>query len=132
MIRHKPHSVFPPWLWESVVQWHSSYCTRQVVPGLLCIVLFVCLFFAFYTRASPPSSGAHWSVKQSKLQSSHSLTASSRPKQAGRPERLLQKFSQVKDHPTVYRLPHSHCGVGDFVLRKLNLKYFFLLLHGID
>ena len=42
----------------------------------------VLLFFALYTPGSPPSSGAHWSVEQCKLQSSHSLTASSRPGQA--------------------------------------------------
>lgn len=58
----------------------------------------VLLFFALYTPGSPPISGAHWSVKQSKLQSSSSLTASSRPQQAAG-QRLLPKFSKSKRPP---------------------------------
>lgn len=57
----------------------------------------ILLFFALYTPGSPPISGAHWSVKQSKLQSSSSLTASSRPQQAG--QRLLPKFPKSKRPP---------------------------------
>lgn len=86
----------------------------------------VLLFFALYTPGSPPSSGAHWSVKQSKLQSSHSLTASSRPKQAGRQAgEVTAEVFQVKDHPRkpCLRPLDSHCGgVRDFVLRSLSLK----------
>lgn len=76
----------------------------------------VLLFFALYTPGSPPISGAHWSVKQSKLQSSHSLTASSRPQQAGRQAgEVTAKLFQVRDHPRKHTasdlLLDSHCGV---------------------
>lgn len=70
-------------------RWHGSVSC--------CWALVYCCFFALYTPGSPPISGAHWSVKQSKLQSSSSLTASSRPQQAG--QRLLPKFSKSKRPP---------------------------------
>lgn len=87
----------------------------------------VLLFFALYTPGSPPSSGAHWSVKQSKLQSSHSLTASSRPmqpgRQAGRRGYCKSFPSQRPPQKHCFRPLDSHCGgVGDFVLRSLSLK----------
>lgn len=90
----------PFWMWESVVQ------AVQFALGSAscCWALVYYCFFAFYTPGRPPSSGAHWSVKQSKLQSSHSLTASlqAESRQAGWQERLLQNFSKSKTTPRKY------------------------------
>lgn len=111
------------------------------VAGLGKLLLGSCvlLFFALYTPGSPPSSGAHWSVKQSKLQSSHSLTASSKPRQAGGQarqggsKRLLPKFSMSKTTPEKYclRPPGSHVLWRILSHRNNNLKKFVLFLHMI-
>lgn len=126
---HLVEFFFPPfWMWESVVQ------AVQFAMGSAscCWALVYYCFFAFYTPGRPPSSGAHWSVKQSKLQSSHSLTASlqAESRQAGWQERLLQNFSKSKTTPEsilFFDRRTPHCGVGDFALRNLNLKEFLLL-----
>lgn len=115
---------FSSLIWESVVRLYSPHGARWQGSASCCWPLVYYCFFAFYTPGSPPSSGAHWSVKQSKLQSSLSLTASFRPKQ----ERLQQRFSKSETTPesTVFTPLHSHCGVEDVDLQEPQLKEFLL------
>lgn len=71
---------------------------RQVVAGYLCVIVLFCflfLLFAFNAPGSPPSSGAHWSVKPSKAPR---LTEPDSFLQAEAGE-VAAKVFQFKDHP---------------------------------
>lgn len=92
---------FLPPQWESVVQLYSPHWVLWSgsasccwVPVCYCFVLCF-LLFAFNTPGSPPSSGAHWSVKPSETPR---LTEPDSFLQAEAGEVAARVF-QVKDHP---------------------------------
>lgn len=112
-------------------QWfklYSSHWARQVVAGLLCIIVFL-PFTRLEDRPAPELIGL-WSRVNSRAHTAWQLPSRLKAgRQAGRRGYCKTFPSQRPPPESILFLDRRtpRCGVGDFALRNLNLKEFLLL-----